>query len=209
MLPHEESQQPSVQPATPADPPVAAPPTTDNEPLTTDIEPTFAPQPTSDLPAPTASEPEIRHNSTDFDTKLKNDPPTLSQKPALTPTQITAISLLTAGHTIAATASLLNLHRSTIHLWKRQPPFAEELDRRIDEIAQASEARIRLLFLQTTQKALDSLKDKDPDRMYKNCFRLLALLRPYHNRVLHSPHAFLTERVMQRPLPDPLEYSSE
>jgi hypothetical protein len=137
--------------------------------------------------------PPVRHNSTEFDTFFDPPPPTPPESspptPAaspLTPRQQTAISLLTAGQTCSSTASILGVHRSTLHNWKHDPAFAAELARRQDELTRAADARLRLLLLQSTHHALDSLHADDPEDRWRNAFRLLTILRPYRT-ALNTP----------------------
>jgi len=135
---------------------------------------------------PTIDPPEIQQNSTEFKTFCpksfpdpQSDAPPSCQTPApLTSRQQTAISLLTSGHTISSVAATLNLHRTTIHNWKKNPEFIHELTTRQLEIRQASDARLRRLILHATQTALDSLSSKRPDR-HQHAFRLLTIMRPY------------------------------
>jgi len=169
------SINPSVATQAAAQPQIAPP--THQAPPPADLQPIPAPtrqNPTeSDTPKDTTPEPidPTRQNPTDSDTQ--SAPP-----PNLTHRQQTAITLLLAGHTMTSVAANLGLHRSTLYEWKRQSDFMQELNRRHQEIRRASDARLRLLLLQSTQAALDSLKKKRPDR-HQNAFRLLTVLRPF------------------------------
>lgn len=129
---------------------------------------------------PTQENPDtIRQNPTNPDpqfTQPDSPAPKITQ-PTLSSRQQTAITLLLSGHTISAVAAVLGLNRSTVYEWKRLPAFIRELNHRQHEIRCAADARLRRLFLQTTQTALDSLEHKC-DLRHKNAFRLLSVLRP-------------------------------
>jgi hypothetical protein len=131
-------------------------------------------------PLKSASQPDpTPQNPTEPHTKTETDPPSLTPESQLNPRQLTAINLLVMGHTVTATASIVGVNRWTINAWKKDPAFAAALNRHRDDIHRTADARIRLLLLQTTQTALESLHVKDPDARYRHCFRLLSLLRPY------------------------------
>src|SRR5215217_6097842 len=77
----------------------------------------FDPTVPAESPAPISNRtpPPVVHNCAELGTETENRSPSLTPAPLtppLTPQQITAITLLTAGKTIASTASILGVHRN-------------------------------------------------------------------------------------------------
>lgn len=104
-------------------------------------------------------------------------------QPALEPRQLAAIALLTAGKTTAAVASMLKIHRSTLHRWKLDPVFAAELAARRDELRETIESRLYRILLHATHSCIASLKVKDVGQSHRNAFRLMSTMRPWMPRM--------------------------
>jgi hypothetical protein len=142
-------------------------------------------------PTPDSAPPEtphtIRPNPTDPDITaqipLPIFTPSRPQPSTLTPQQLTAIALLTSGKTVGSVATMLNIHRSTLHAWKQRPDFADELQSRRAELRDTIDARLYRILLHATHTAIASLRVKDPEESHRNSVRLLSALRPWMPRI--------------------------
>src|SRR6478672_6222792 len=126
---------------------------------------------------PAITAPPVVHHCAELCTPSTNETP--ARPSPVRPRQLTAVTLLTAGQPLSAIAGILGVHRNTLHNWKKDPAFLEELHLRQTEIQSASHARLRVLFLQATHTALKSLHVKDDTERYRNSFRILTTLRPW------------------------------
>jgi hypothetical protein len=146
--------------------------------------------PTTQVDPPESSPPDspdaIRQNPTLPDTNSSNPLPIFTPnrpQPDLNPRQLTALALLTSGKTISAAASMLGVHRSTLHDWTKIPAFAAELQSRRAELRDTIDARLYRLLLHATHACIASLKVKDLQQSYRNAFRLMSTLRPWMPRI--------------------------
>ena len=78
--------------------------------------------------------------------------------------QLRAVTLLAAGKSVAVTAAELTIDRSTIHRWKHEPAFMEELHRLAREMQEHINSRMLSLAGDAMDTVENLLASGYPDR---------------------------------------------
>ncbi|MBI3680607.1 MAG: hypothetical protein HY235_09445 [Acidobacteria bacterium] len=101
----------------------------------------------------------------------------------LSPTQLTVLNSLCEGNSISAAAEAAGVHRSTIHMWRRQTTFAAAYD----EACRARAEFIRDGVSALAGKALDTVRQILDNEAQPATVRLKAALSVLHSSTLTQP----------------------